>query len=311
MTDKTVRARVFVSCGQQKGTNEVKIAEEVCSKLENLGYDPYIAVAEQTLEGLKENVFKRLGESEYFLFIDFKRERLNFFGPRRGSLFSHQELAIAAYLGREVLAFQEEGLKTDDGLLRFIQANCIPFVDRHSLPNLIGTKVSTLWRPDWRNELLIERRDEDFVDVDEVNDSWDPARFYHIRVRNPHKDRTARNCSAILEKITDVLTGEEYLFEIVELKWKGVSLPQVFIPPLHTRYLDAFHILRSSEEVIHLPLNPFIIDYSGYAATLRPSGPVDLTYAVFSEGFPSAKATFRLQLGSGIKDTTFDRLSTG
>ncbi|MCK4361977.1 MAG: hypothetical protein KAW13_01695 [Dehalococcoidia bacterium] len=71
-----VRARVFISCGQQKETDEVKIAHDIAAKLDQVGFDPYIAVAEQTLRGVKENIFQRLSESEYIVFVDFKRERL-------------------------------------------------------------------------------------------------------------------------------------------------------------------------------------------------------------------------------------------
>ena len=38
------RARVFISCGQNKKTNEVMIAGQIREKLEKLGFDPYIAV---------------------------------------------------------------------------------------------------------------------------------------------------------------------------------------------------------------------------------------------------------------------------
>ena len=82
---------------------------------------------EQTLRGLKENIFPQLQDSEYFVFVDFKREKLV---PHRrgktgklqhrGSLFSHQELALASFLDLQLLAFQEKGVKQDDGILRFL-----------------------------------------------------------------------------------------------------------------------------------------------------------------------------------------------
>ena len=66
------RARVFISCGQNKETTEAVIATQLRDKLLQIGFDPYIAVAEQTLRGLKENVFARLSNSEFFIFVDFK-----------------------------------------------------------------------------------------------------------------------------------------------------------------------------------------------------------------------------------------------
>jgi len=71
--ENNTRARVFISCGQQKDTNEIEVVREIAEKLEKMGFEPYIAVEEQTLKGVKENLFRRLSESEYFIFIDFKR----------------------------------------------------------------------------------------------------------------------------------------------------------------------------------------------------------------------------------------------
>ncbi len=72
----SVRARVFLSCGQSKQSDERDIAHRIEERLRDLGYDPYIAVEEQTLKGVKENIFRQLESAEYFVFIDFKREVL-------------------------------------------------------------------------------------------------------------------------------------------------------------------------------------------------------------------------------------------
>src|SRR5438477_12554495 len=111
------RARVFISCGQSRGSDEESTASDIATRLRELGFDPYIAVQEQTLRGLKENIFEQLAKSEYFVFVDFKREQLANSGPpiHRGSLFSHQELAVASYLDIDLMAFQESGGKHDDG----------------------------------------------------------------------------------------------------------------------------------------------------------------------------------------------------
>lgn len=53
-----VRARVFISCGQQKASDEVSIANDIAKSLTSLGFDPYIAVNEQTLRGVKENIIR-------------------------------------------------------------------------------------------------------------------------------------------------------------------------------------------------------------------------------------------------------------
>jgi len=61
------RARVFISCGQNKKSDEVPVANKIAERLIELGYDPYIAVEEQTLIGLTENIFPKLRRLRVFL----------------------------------------------------------------------------------------------------------------------------------------------------------------------------------------------------------------------------------------------------
>lgn len=310
-----LKARVFISCGQQKGTDEVEIAHKIAKKLdEEMDFEPYIAVEEQTLKGMKENIFRRLSESEYFIFIDFKRERLfklkngsfDDTDKHRGSLFSHQELAIATFLDVEPLLFREKDVKEDDGILKFIQANCIEFTDRHSLPDIVAKEVrKRKWDPNWRNELLLERDEKEFDDKVYVGERV--ARFYHINVRNLHRQKIAHDCVAYLEKIKNLSTGEEKSFELVEFKWKGVKNREAAISPKGFRYLDAFHIFYDSQNIVHLGINPFIVDFTGYYELYRLKGPgnFELTFVVFSENFLPVKATFSLHIGNHLDDIKF------
>jgi len=305
--EESLKARVFISCGQQKGTDEVEIARKIREKLEGMGFEPYIAVEEQSLNGVKEDIFRRLSESEYIIFIDFKRERLES-NKYRGSLFSHQELAIATFLNIKVLAFREKDVKEDDGILKFILANCIEFTDRHLLPDVISEKVRERgWNPNWRNELILERDEGEFEDVQQVGKMRTPARFYHIKVRNLHDRKIARDCVAYLEKIKNLLTGEEKVFELVEFKWKGITSTRIAIPPKKHRYLDAFHTYHGSPSIVYLGINPFIIDWTGYGEyyKLEGSGNFKLTYIVFSENFSPTRATFILDIGNKLGDIKF------
>src|SRR5262245_9119823 len=129
-----MKAQVFISCGQNDDTGEVVAAQAIAESLSSLGFNPYIAVQEQSLRGLTDNIFRQLADSEYVVFVDFKRERFENSTKHRGSLFSHQELAVAAFLRLDVLAFQEEGVRQLDGMIRFLQTNAFPFGDRASLP---------------------------------------------------------------------------------------------------------------------------------------------------------------------------------
>jgi len=159
-----LKARIFISCGQRKDTNKIEIVHRIKERLTKIGFEVYIAVEEQTLRGVKENIFTQLEKSEYFIFIDFKRERIiNEEEIHRGSLFCHQELAIASYLDIPLLAFQEKGIKCEDGLMGFLQGNSIDFTDRHLLPNVISDEIQQYnWDPHWKNKLYISREIDDF-----------------------------------------------------------------------------------------------------------------------------------------------------
>jgi len=87
----------------------------------------------------------------------------------RGSLFSHQEFALASYLEIPLLAFQELGVKQDNGIIRFLRANAISFTDRSLLPNVIADKVQERgWAPHWRKELVLKREPKQFSDATRV-----------------------------------------------------------------------------------------------------------------------------------------------
>jgi hypothetical protein len=118
--------------------------------------------------------------------------------PRRGSLFSHQELAIASYLKILVAAFRESGTKADDGMLPFIQANAVHFNhhDRRKLPGIVAKEVKKQgWDSTWRNDLVLER---DVAQYSRTNLNGQLCRFFHINVRNRHLEKTARNCCVCL-----------------------------------------------------------------------------------------------------------------
>jgi len=149
-------ARVFVSCGQ-RDCCENEVANRVKKVLEDVGYEPYLAVDEQSLCSLRENIFDRLGDrTEYFLFVDFRREKIGDGPDSRGSLFSHQELAIASFLdfGDDCLAFQEQGVRKRDGMIGAFQGNVAEFQDRSELPQMIKGRVEGKWQNNWRRKLV-------------------------------------------------------------------------------------------------------------------------------------------------------------
>ncbi|MCP8317080.1 MAG: hypothetical protein H3Z52_03660 [archaeon] len=302
------RAKVFISCGQQKDSDEVEIAHRIADRLRGLGYEPYIAVEEQTLKGVKENIFSQLETSEYLIFIDFKREKLFTRSGEevyRGSLFSHQELAVASFLDIPFIAFQEKGVKSDDGILKFVQANCIQFTNRHTLPNVIADYINQQgWNPHWKNELVLERDEKEYTDATVVKTGRD-ARYFHIEVRNLHRRKLASNCYAYLESIKDLSTGRQTTLETIELKWKGYVLPNATILPSSSRYFDAFFIFHNSPTKPHFNL---FTDFTGYIPQINGPGDFEFNYAIVSENFRTARAKFRLHLGERLENVIFTKI---
>src|SRR5262249_17204468 len=157
--------------------------------------------------------FAQLASSEYFVFVDFKREALEPHGEgkrkgqateHRGSLFCHQELAIASFLDIPILALQEAGVRQLDGLLNFVQANVLPFTDRQHLPSIIADEVQRRkWDPKWKRALTLTRDHNDF---DDSHTNLGLCRFFQIRANNLHKSKIAVDCYAYLEAAVDLAT---------------------------------------------------------------------------------------------------------
>jgi len=307
------KARVFISCGQSRGTSEELIANELKSRLIEEGYDAYVAINDQTTEGLKENILAKLSESEYFIFIDFKREELvSASGTNRefrGSLFANQELAIAISQNKRIMAFQEAGIVQTDGMLKVVQVNPICFPDRAGIiARVIGEVRSRtahgLWDPKWRDEIILYREESDTKDVYYAGDINKPARFFHIRAENRNIYKTARNCICFITEIINIEDGRRSSPELVEIKWKNITSADIYIPPSGTRKFDGFHILKNRLDLAYLGYNRYIIDYPpiDQEYQLKMPGHYDISYMVHSENFRPACATFRFELPLQIEE---------
>lgn len=296
------RARVFISCGQSKETDEAAIASAIAAKLTSAGFEPYVAVVEQTLIGLRENIFQRLRESEYFIFIDFQREKIRDGTPPvyRGSLFSHQELAIASFLQIEPLVFQEIGVDPNDGIIRFLQANAIPFSDRRTLVDVVANKIrERKWNPNWRNDLVLVRDRTQKSDAKLQNGVM--GRFFHINVHNRHHHKMARNCYVHFTKAKRLNPDQQIALKTVEFKWAGTVLPNIAIAPQSVRQFDAFFILHDKPHV--LQFNAFV-DSTDYYPRISGEGEYELEYTVSADNFPPARSSFQLKLRSKLDETT-------
>jgi hypothetical protein len=313
LSDEEIRAKVFISCGQRKRTEEFETAQKIEAKLIELGFDPYIATEKQTLSGVKESIFPELESSEYFLFIDFKREHLGNEKLCRGSLFSHQELALASYLGKQVIAFQEEGVKQRDGLMGYLQGNAIGFADRAQLPNLVVAEVRNRWNPHWKDRLLLMREAGQHVDIMKGRPNQTgivelvPTRYFHITVKNLNPRKMATNCYAYLEKVEQLTdTGRiDIRLKTIEFKWEGYLLPNAVIAANHERSFDAFFVYEDNPSQVQFS----VLSDSGEVIPRLPTAEdFLLTYGVISENFAHATQTFQLHLSNNVDDIRFQQV---
>jgi hypothetical protein len=317
------KARVFISSGQIEGP-ERDIANQVRDELERIGFEPYLAVNEQSLGAINDNIFRRLVDAEYFIFIDFKREKLED-GSYRGSLFSHQELAIATFLGKDPLIFQEQGVRSDDGILKAIQGNAFEFSDRNLLSDAIPNRVRKRgWTATWRDELVIERHENEYLDtiqyshnitavmayaMEHPDDLGKKTRWYHLEIRNYHDRKIAFNCVVYLESYRNVEKDDEPTpVPAIELKWAYVRAPSVMIPPRSSRSVDAFHVYPNDPSEIFLGINTFLTDYETKSQhTLKGPGKFEVNFIVHSSDFPSVRDTLLLEIGTKLDDIKFHK----
>ena len=298
--------KIFVSCGQRT-EQERKIAEALQAKLRSLAYETYVAIEEQTTEALADNIFRNLSTSEYFLFIDFRREKVagddggTFY---RGSLFSNQELALAKFLRLEILPFREKEVKSE-GIVPFIQLNPTIFDDREELVEIVVNKVRNQWKTGWKNELALERSRTPYVEAIHIP-LRKRGRWYHVTVKNRHYRRLAQHCTAYLEKVIKLESGEDLSpGQLVESKWRDVTSVSVMIPPQKSRDLDAFYFFEDEPQIIYPSINPFIADSTEVLFKIRGPGKFELTYVVFSDDFAPARETFVLEIDGDARKTRF------
>lgn len=156
---------VFLSCGQND--RELAIAERIASLLQGppFGLNVFIARSTNNLYSLNNDVLLKLAYADYFIFVNFCRKT----GGFPGSIYSHQELAMALAVGHErVLLFSEEGAP-NAGVIQFVVQNRPPFSTPDELLEQIRKDVEReQWSPDYsrflRAKQLEKRTDVVFGD---------------------------------------------------------------------------------------------------------------------------------------------------
>jgi len=147
-----LRSKVFISSGQRK--EELRVAKQIGRMLRSLGFRFFIAKDVQSIPEINSGIIRELKDSDCYLFVNFCREKLAN-GKFRGSLFSHQEFAIAYALKFEdkILVVNQKGVERQ-GLLRYFGCNSEEFSGyRDCVAVLRRALKRTNWTPDYSRRL--------------------------------------------------------------------------------------------------------------------------------------------------------------
>jgi len=279
---------VFVSCGQHS-ERERSFAAKMKSALEARGFLVYVAIAAQSIEDVNAGIIRQLERSDYYLFVDFRREQLDEHSAR-GSLFTHQELAIAHRTGFEqALFFQEEGTRLE-GLLRYMGGNAVRFGAETDLVERVLSSVSERgWSPRFSRHLIAAR----IHDLGGISTPQIKGRFFAVDIENRRADLAAYGAIARLERLRSASGSWQRSPNRSPLKVDGqAGFGQVIWPEDH----GAFDIMAVGAEPphgIHLFTSLDLLRIDPLASE---PGEHELEYAVLAAAFPVLRFTVAVHL---------------
>ncbi len=293
-------ARVFISCGQET-KEERGIGETVAGYFRKRGFETYFAERVHSSDALTENIFKFLRQSEYFVFIDFKRGSINQ-KEFRGSLFVNQEIAIATFLGLEGIGFYQKGVKRE-GILNYQIYNALPFEREKEIIRALEEETQE-WDVNWINELkimcdpTITRNVRVPAKKPKVGSDW-----YHLVVKNHHKSKHAFSCSGYVTRIENLRNGKVHEIPTNELIWAGTRDIVVNIMADTKRELDAFYVVHDENKIYFHQRS--VTRRPRYVLPDLPQGKYLIEYTIISSNFETASRNFVLEFLDSWKDAVF------
>jgi len=284
-------ARVFISCGQRHG--ERKIAQEIADQLRKDGFRPYIALEAQSIQDVNSGIIGELRRSDYYVFIDFRRESLcNEDGPNdhRGSLFSHQELAIAYALNFEkAIFFREAGVRLE-GIGKFMMSNATEFDDRSKLAELVAKATARMWNAQYSRNLVVGQL---HFPPNPIQTPSLLGRFLSVDILNRRPDEASAGALARLAGL-QVNEGEAKPSpnkSPLKVTGQAQAFQQTILPKDH----GAFDLLCVDYEPGSKIFLHNALDVPHPPAIIEEVGLHHLDYEVFAPGFERLRFTVALQ----------------
>jgi hypothetical protein len=320
-------AKVFISCGQRESGDERRVAAELQRWFkEEKRFEAYAAYRVQSLDDAM-TILGELETSDYFVFIDFRRECLLDLGcgdgetPQfrgfRGSVFSHQELALAHHLGFEhnVILLRHRDV-IQEGFLAYIQGNPETFDTADEaickVKHQVGEKN---WSPAFSRHLVAVLGDKPGAPIwyGDHTTGGKPRQLYvwGVTIRNLRHDRSALNVTATLKAFSRIDTNQSIASpDNTWLKWAGHHRTySMVIPPRDERSFDAFAADAGHPDRLLLNSLLDIVepdpDTAGFSR--RPltsdAGTYRLRYRIDSIGFPALEFEIELTLRAAWGET--------
>lgn len=295
-------ARVLISCGQLND-REIKIGKAVEEYFKTRNFETYFAEKVHSSDALTENIFKFLQNSEYFVFIDFKRDKLKE-NLCRGSLFVNQEIGIATFLNLEGIGFVEKGTKRE-GILDYHIHNAFAFEDGTEIITVLE-KETTEWDNNSANEITIEYNPKNVSKNIELTNH--PAKvlsnWYHLEVINRNKSKHAFSCLAYITKIIDLSNEKEIEVPSNELIWAGISDISANILGGSRKELDAFYVLQNENKIL-FHQRPLGTTNPRYRLPDLKFGIYVLEYTIISTNFENVSKRYVLNFEDSIENIKF------
>ena len=269
--------------------------------LRALGFDYFIAKDVQSIPEINSGIIRELRDSDCFLFVNFCREKLAN-GKFRGSLFSHQEFAIAYALNFEdkILVVNQKDAERE-GLLKYFGCNSEEFSDYSQCVAFVRRAVKrTNWSPDYSRRLQAGRphvsRGMSYTNPDteihlKKGDMW------MLDIHNHRPDIAARETTARL--ISYKRTGSRVTTQSdIQSPLKASGVPEfshVIFPCSHV----SFDLLFIGESIYHsgetrVYLNS-ALDLTPTPSLRITSGIWELTYEFHAIDFPILRVVVELQ----------------
>jgi hypothetical protein len=282
--------KIFISCGMHL-PEERETALRVRDLLQNNFnfVKPYVAITVQSLDDIM-TITKELRSSDYYLFIDFKRE----------SMFTHQELALAHHLGfgSNIIALRERGASDPArGFLCYVLSNPEWFSTTDELIAKVQTLVSDKgWTPNYSRNLVVNPvlgRSGGVSYGDHTGSSFHES--WRAKIENRRPDAAAVGAACILDSIRYPSGDSRASPDRGYLKWAGHgsfgAYERTLLPNSHEE-VDLFAIRIDRQGLFLLST----LDVQPRQPIVTENGDYQLTYKVFARDFPLLEFAVRVHL---------------